>query len=125
MAVAPPCDGLFPSRPAIRVRPKDRAGPRVQSRPMPPTPLPDLILYGRPGCGLCDEARHDVIAILESRRKSGRPAPNLVDRNIESDPGWERAFLASIPVVELGDRRLELATSAAKVRRLLADVLDA
>jgi hypothetical protein len=26
--------------------------------------------------------------------------------------------------VELGDRRLELATSAAKLRRLLGDVLD-
>jgi hypothetical protein len=28
-------------------------------------------------------------------------------------------------VIELGDRRLELATSAAKVRRLLTDILDA
>jgi hypothetical protein len=92
---------------------------------MPPTPLPDLILYSRPGCGLCDETRRDVIALLESRRASGLPAPALVDRDIESDPGWQRAFFASIPVVELGDRRLELATSAARVRRLLADVLDA
>lgn len=92
---------------------------------MPPSPLPDLILYGRPGCGLCDETRRGLLALLDSRRMRGLPAPNLVDRNIESDPGWERAFFASIPVVELGDRRLELATSAAKVRRLLADVLDA
>ena len=92
---------------------------------MPPSPLPDLILYGRPGCGLCDETRRDLVALLDSRRMSGLPAPNLVDRDIESDPAWERAFFASIPVVELGDRRLELATSAARVRRLLADVLDA
>jgi len=92
---------------------------------MPPSPLPDLILYGRPGCGLCDETRRDLVALLDSRRKSGLPAPNLVDRDIESDRAWERAFFASIPVVELGDRRLELATSAARVRRFLADVLDA
>ena len=92
---------------------------------MPQTPLPDLILYGRPGCGLCDDMRRDVIALLESRRLSGLPAPNLVDRDIESNPTREHAVFASIPVLELGDRRLELATSAARVRRLLADVLDA
>lgn len=91
---------------------------------MPPTPLPDLILYGRPGCGLCEEARRDLIALLEARRRNGLPSPTLVDRDIESDPRWERAFFASIPVLELGGRRLELATSAARVRRLLADVLD-
>ena len=92
---------------------------------MSPTPLPDLILYGRPGCGLCDETRRDVIALLDARRRNGLPAPKLIDRDIEADPDWERAFFASIPVLELGDRRLELATSAARVRRLLADVLDA
>lgn len=92
---------------------------------MSATPLPDLILYGRPGCSLCDETRLALIALLESRRQTGLPAPDLIERNIESDPAWDRAFFASIPVLELGDRRLELATSAAKVRRLLADVLDA
>lgn len=92
---------------------------------MPLPPLPDLILYGRPGCGLCDETRRNVIALLEARRQAGLAAPTLVERDIESDPAWERAFLGSIPVVELGDRRLELATSAAKVRRLLSDVLGA
>ena len=44
--------------------------------------------------------------------------------DIESDPDLERRYFATIPVVELGDRRLELATSAAKLRRLLSDVLD-
>jgi hypothetical protein len=89
------------------------------------TPLPDLILYGRPGCGLCDEARAMVVALLDQRRTAGLPAPTLVERDIETDPGWERAFFATIPVLELGDRRLEAVTSLAKVRRLLADVLDA
>ena len=89
------------------------------------TPLPDLILYGRPGCGLCDETRGLLDALLAARRAAGLATPDLVERDIETNPEWERAFFASIPVVELADRRLELATSAAKVRRLLTDVLDA
>ena len=88
------------------------------------TSLPDLILYGRPECGLCDEARELLRALLEERAAAGLPTPTLRDVDIESDPALERAFLASIPVVELGDRRLETVTSAAKLRRLLADVLD-
>jgi len=89
------------------------------------TPLPDLVLYGRPGCGLCDETRAILTALIDERQRAGLSIPALEERDIESDPVWQRAFFASIPVVELGDRRLELATSAAKLRRLMADVLDA
>ena len=88
-------------------------------------PLPDLVLYGRPGCGLCDETRTILTALLDERQRAGLATPALEERDIETDPAWQRAFFASIPVVELGDRRLELATSAAKLRRLMADVLDA
>jgi hypothetical protein len=88
-------------------------------------PLPDLVLYGRPGCHLCDETRALLMALLDERARSGRPVPRLVERDIEADPAWERAFLTIIPVVELGDQRLELATSVGRVRRLLTDVLDA
>ena len=35
-----------------------------------------------------------------------------------------RRFLELIPVVELGARRLDLATSSRKIERLLVDVLD-
>ena len=87
-------------------------------------PLPELILYGRPDCGLCDEARAMVIALLGDRRSKGQPAPALVERDIEADEALQRAYFASIPVIELGDRRLELATSLTKIRRLLSDVLD-
>lgn len=87
--------------------------------------LPDLILYGRSGCHLCDETRTLLEALLEERTRAGLPIPALVDRDIESDPAWQQAYVASIPVVEFGDRRVELATSAAKLRRLLTDVLDA
>jgi hypothetical protein len=88
-------------------------------------PLPDLILYGRPDCALCAETRTFLGDLLAARRAAGLVAPALVERDIDSDPAWQRAFFASIPVVELGERRLELAISPAKVRRLLTDVLDA
>ena len=88
-------------------------------------PLPDLVLYGRPGCHLCDETRALLAELIDERTRAGLPAPTLLERDIESDPTWRRAYFASIPVVELGDRRLELATSAAKLRRLMTDVLDA
>jgi hypothetical protein len=87
-------------------------------------PLPDLILYGRPDCRLCDEAREMVLALLGQRRTDGLPTPDFVERDIEGDEALQRAYFASIPVIELGDRRLELATSLARIRRLLADVLD-
>ena len=87
-------------------------------------PLPDLVLYGRPGCGLCDETRALLTTLLDERAGAGRPIPTFVERDIEADPALERAFFSTIPVVELGQRRLELATSAAKLRRLMSDVLD-
>ena len=87
-------------------------------------PLPDLVLYGRPDCRLCDEAREMVTALLGQRRSNGQPSPALIERDIEADEALQRAYFAAIPVIELGDRRLELATSLTKIRRLLSDVLD-
>ncbi|MEA2577810.1 MAG: hypothetical protein QOD78_1398 [Chloroflexota bacterium] len=89
------------------------------------TPLPDVFLYGRPACGLCDEARNLLLALLAERAAAGLPTPTLQDIDIDADPALEREFFATIPVVELGGRRLELVTSASMLRRLLADVLDA
>jgi glutaredoxin len=87
----------------------------------PPT---QVVLYTRPGCTLCDEARQALGLLLARRVADGRAAPTLVERNIEADPELERAFLVEIPVIELGDRRLTLATSPARIERLLAEVLD-
>lgn len=87
-------------------------------------PLPDLILYGRPGCHLCEEAREMVDALLGQRAAVGQATPKIVERDIETDADWHRAYLTTIPVLELGDRRLELATSMAGIRRFLADGLD-
>ena len=94
-------------------------------RPSAGTPLPDLVLYTRPGCHLCDEARAILGELLAERARAGLPVPVLVERDIESNPDWLRAFLTTIPVVELDSRRLELATSPARLRRLLSEALDA
>lgn len=88
-------------------------------------PLPDLVLYTRAGCGLCDETRSLLEALVAERIAAGLAAPSIVERDIDADPALHDAYFAVIPVVELGARRIELATGAAKLRRLLGDVLDA
>jgi len=88
------------------------------------TPLPDLVLYTRPGCHLCDDARALVQSLLEDRAARGRPTAAIRERDITTNPDWERAFFDRIPVIELGGRRLELAISASKLRRFLDDGLD-
>jgi hypothetical protein len=88
------------------------------------SPLPDLILYGRPDCGLCDEARTLLEALLADRRARNLSTPTLVERDIDTDPAWQRAYFATIPVVELGGRRLDTVISLASLRRLLDEVLD-
>ena len=88
------------------------------------TPLPDLILYRRADCSLCDEAAAIARALLEERAAAGLSAPALVERDIDTDAAWQRAYFATIPVVELAGRHLETVTSMAKVRRLLREVFD-
>jgi len=87
-------------------------------------PLPDLVLYGRPGCHLCDEARVALEAILVDRERRGLPVPPLRERNIDDDEDLQGRYAFVIPVVALGGREVELATSPARLRRLLTDVLD-
>jgi hypothetical protein len=87
--------------------------------------LPDLVLYARPGCHLCDETRAAIELLLADRRSRGLPVPAVVEHDIDADAELHRRLLERIPVVELGRGRLELATSVARLRRLLADVLDA
>jgi Glutaredoxin-like domain (DUF836) len=94
----------------------DTAGPSAAASS---TPLPDLVLYSREGCHLCDEVREIVVQLLERRRAHAQLAPMLVERDITTNPDWERQFFTTIPVLELGERRLELATSPARIARFL------
>ena len=86
--------------------------------------MDELYLYARAGCHLCEETRTALVQLLAEREAAGLPCPTLVERDIDTNEDWQRAFMATIPVIELADRRLELATSPARIRQLLADVLD-
>jgi hypothetical protein len=88
-------------------------------------PLPDLIMYARPGCSLCDEAREAIRLVSDDRRERGLLVPELIELNIEDDPELHRRYLERIPVVELGDQRVELIVTVGKLRRLFATTVDA
>ena len=87
-------------------------------------PLPEVFLYTRDGCHLCDEARSHLQALLEERAKAGRRVASIRERDIATNADWERAHFTTIPVVELAGRRLDLATSPATLRRFLDEMLD-
>jgi glutaredoxin len=55
--------------------------------------VPDVVLYGRPGCHLCDEARE----VLE--RVRAELGFVLRERNIDEDDALHKAYLERIPVV--------------------------
>ena len=85
------------------------------------TPLPDLVLYTRAGCHLCDLSRDVVVALLRERETAELAVPRFIERDIATNADWEQRYQTTIPVVEYGDRRLEFATSPARLRRLLGD----
>ena len=92
---------------------------------MTSAPLPQILLYTRPGCHLCEDARAALESLLEDRAALGQAIATVHEIDITTDPDIERRNFDVIPVVELGGRRLELATSPAKLRRFLAYALDA
>lgn len=91
---------------------------------MTASPLPDLVLYMRPGCRLCDETRALIQSLLEDRAARGVRIAHYRELDISADPETERELFDRIPVVELRGRRLELATSASRLRRFLDEGLD-
>lgn len=125
---------------AERERADDREGPNAASRHpaiisiaahrMPemglsasPAP-PELLLFSREGCHLCDEARDAIDLVLDERRRSGRPIPPFREVDIATDPALEAAYRERIPVVALGDEHLELVIGARRLARLMERVLD-
>ena len=83
-----------------------------------------ITLYGRQGCHLCEDARAMLDALLAQRRAQGLPSPAVVEHDIDADDDLQRRYMVTVPVIAIGDRELPLATSAAKIRRLLAETLD-
>jgi redox-sensing transcriptional repressor len=76
-----------------------------------------VVLYGRPGCCLCDEAR----AVLE-RVRAEQPF-ELLERDIERDEKLLRDYLERIPVVTLdGEELFDFTVDEAVLRDRLARV---
>ncbi|MGH2944016.1 MAG: glutaredoxin family protein [Solirubrobacteraceae bacterium] len=73
----------------------------------------ELVLYGRPGCHLCDDAR----AVLE---RVGAPFREI---DITTDDALHAAYLERIPIVTLGGvERFEYFVDEAALRCLLGKV---
>jgi len=76
--------------------------------------VPEVVLYGRPGCHLCDDAR----GVLE-RVRAELPFA-LVERDIEQDDGLFKAYLERIPVVALdGEELFDFFVDETELRRRL------
>lgn len=74
-----------------------------------------VILYGRPECHLCDEARQLLNGILAEATDL-----ELVERNIEDDDALHQRFLERIPVIELEGRVVgELVPDPERIRSTL------
>lgn len=85
---------------------------------MPP-PVP-MVLYTRPGCGLCEEMVEEI-----RRARPGRPW-SLTEVDIDGDPELERRHGTSIPVLWIGGRlafkgRLTAAELERKFARLAGE----
>jgi glutaredoxin len=73
-----------------------------------------VVLYARPGCHLCDEARQ---VILRVRR---RAAFTFDEIDIETDDELVREYGIRIPVVAVdGEERFEIAVDAVELERLV------
>lgn len=77
-----------------------------------------VLLYGREGCHLCEEALDGLVAM----RREGLDF-ELIEVDIESDETLHRMLLERIPVIEVdGDRVSELVPDLDAVRSRLATV---
>jgi glutaredoxin len=78
-----------------------------------------VVLYGRDGCCLCDDAREILLRV-----RARRPFV-LEDRDIEQDEKLLRAYLERIPVVTIdGVEQFELFVDESELERRL-DMVEA
>jgi hypothetical protein len=59
-----------------------------------------VTLYTRPGCHLCDQAREEILRIVDGSASG----VHLRELDIEADEGLLRMYLERIPVVEVDGR---------------------
>ena len=79
--------------------------------------MTSVVLYTRPGCCLCDDAR-EVLQRLQSKHPFV-----LSERDIEQDDALLRRYLERIPVIEVdGLEAFELGVDESELERLLCRV---
>jgi hypothetical protein len=79
--------------------------------------MTDVVLYGKAGCCLCDDARA-VIADVRSRRPF-----ELTEMDVSLDPVLNARYGERIPVVAVdGVEAFELGVNAAELERMLDTV---
>jgi glutaredoxin len=76
---------------------------------------PSVVLYGREGCCLCDDAREILLRVRDEHPFA------LDERDIETDERLLKAYLERIPVVTLdGVEVFELFVDERELTRLIA-----
>ena len=76
--------------------------------------MPEVVLYSRPGCGLCDEARDVILAVRE------RVAFGLREVDVSGDDALELEYGIRIPVVLVdGQERFEISVDASELEAWL------
>jgi glutaredoxin len=77
--------------------------------------MPEVTLYGKPECSLCDEARAAIHALSREGLRF-----ELREVDIESDERLHATYLERIPVVEVdGEEVSELVLDEAELRAAL------
>ena len=79
----------------------------------------NVTLYTRPGCHLCDQAKLDLLSLQD------QIPYNLIEINIEDDPGLHKKYLIDIPVVEIGSYRLKAPFAKSDLLMTLGAARDA
>jgi len=89
----------------------------------------DVTLLGRPGCHLCDDARTDIAAVVDSLAADpAAPTVTVTERSILDDPQLMERYAEEIPVVLIDGRmhtywrvdRVRLAAALRDAGRVIA-----
>jgi len=93
-----------------------RRGLALVRKRTPRGPALRVVLYEKPGCGLCDETYRALTRIRMDRTLE-------IERvNVEGDPALFTRYAIRIPVLSIGDRELDAAgLEEAAVRRWLRE----
>ena len=80
----------------------------------------EVVLYTRPGCHLCEEARDALLAL-----RARGPRFQLREVDIEGDAHLHSAYMERIPVVEVGGEVVSELTLDARAVRARLDTVAA